>query len=124
MLAPASVQEAIDLTVLSFDLAEKYRTICMLILDGCVGQMMEPVGGSNFEFRTEFLSGVEDQPSDDQPAANQDRADIEPVKDSDDSTSNTNPFFSGSMNINGRVIRFDSPKEFNRAMQRLQIRRR
>lgn len=42
VLAPASVQEAIDLTVLSFDLAEKYRAICMIILDGCVGQMMEP----------------------------------------------------------------------------------
>jgi 2-oxoglutarate ferredoxin oxidoreductase subunit alpha len=42
VLAPASVQEAIDLTVLSFDLAEKYRTICMVILDGSVGQMMEP----------------------------------------------------------------------------------
>jgi 2-oxoglutarate ferredoxin oxidoreductase subunit alpha len=42
VLAPASVQEAIDLTVLSFDLAERYRTICMLILDGCIGQMMEP----------------------------------------------------------------------------------
>jgi len=42
VLAPASVQEAIDLTVLSFDLAEKYRAICMVILDGCVGQMMEP----------------------------------------------------------------------------------
>ncbi|MDD2920981.1 MAG: 3-methyl-2-oxobutanoate dehydrogenase subunit VorB [Anaerolineales bacterium] len=42
VLAPASVQEAIDLTVLSFDLAEKYRAICMLILDGPVGQMMEP----------------------------------------------------------------------------------
>jgi 2-oxoglutarate/2-oxoacid ferredoxin oxidoreductase subunit alpha len=34
VLAPASVQEAIDLTVLSFDLAEKYRSICMVILDG------------------------------------------------------------------------------------------
>jgi 2-oxoglutarate/2-oxoacid ferredoxin oxidoreductase subunit alpha len=42
VLAPASVQEAIDLTVLSFDLAEKYRAICMIILDGCVGQLMEP----------------------------------------------------------------------------------
>jgi 2-oxoglutarate ferredoxin oxidoreductase subunit alpha len=42
VLAPASVQEAIDLTVLSFDLAERYRMIVMLILDGCVGQMMEP----------------------------------------------------------------------------------
>jgi 2-oxoglutarate/2-oxoacid ferredoxin oxidoreductase subunit alpha len=27
---------------MSFDLAEKYRTICMVILDGSVGQMMEP----------------------------------------------------------------------------------
>src|SRR5512132_3504486 len=42
VLAPASVQEAVDLMVSSFDLAEKYRTICMVILDGCVGQMMEP----------------------------------------------------------------------------------
>jgi len=42
VLAPASVQEAIDLMGLSFDLAEKYRMICMMILDGSVGQMMEP----------------------------------------------------------------------------------
>ena len=42
VLAPASVQEAIDLTALSFDLAEKYRAICMVILDGSIGQMMEP----------------------------------------------------------------------------------
>ena len=42
VLAPASVQEAVDLTALSFELAEKYRMIAMLILDGCVGQMMEP----------------------------------------------------------------------------------
>jgi 2-oxoglutarate ferredoxin oxidoreductase subunit alpha len=42
VLAPASVQEAIDLMVLSFDLAEKYRTIAMVILDGSIGQMMEP----------------------------------------------------------------------------------
>ena len=42
VLAPASVQETIDLMVLSFDLAEKYRSICMVILDGSLGQMMEP----------------------------------------------------------------------------------
>ncbi len=42
VLAPASVQEAIDLMGLSFDLAEKYRMITMVILDGSVGQMMEP----------------------------------------------------------------------------------
>ncbi len=42
VLAPASVQEAIDLTVLAFDLAEKYRTITVVLADGSVGQMMEP----------------------------------------------------------------------------------
>ncbi len=42
VLAPASVQEAIDLTVLSFDLAEKYRCITIVLADGSIGQMMEP----------------------------------------------------------------------------------
>jgi 2-oxoglutarate ferredoxin oxidoreductase subunit alpha len=42
VLAPATVQEAIDLTTLAFDLAEEYRTIVYLLLDGTIGQMMEP----------------------------------------------------------------------------------
>ncbi len=42
VLAPASVQESVDLTVLSFDLAEKYRSICVVLTDGSIGQMMEP----------------------------------------------------------------------------------
>jgi 2-oxoglutarate ferredoxin oxidoreductase subunit alpha len=42
VLAPATVQEAIDLTYESFDLAEKYRTVVVILLDGCIGQMMEP----------------------------------------------------------------------------------
>jgi 2-oxoglutarate ferredoxin oxidoreductase subunit alpha len=42
VLAPASVQESIDLTVLAFDLAEKYRSIAVVLLDGSLGQMMEP----------------------------------------------------------------------------------
>ncbi len=42
VLAPASVQEAIDLTVLAFDLAWKYRTLTFVLLDGAIGQMMEP----------------------------------------------------------------------------------
>ncbi len=42
VLAPASVQEAVDFTILAFDLAEKYRHIVILALDGQVGQMMEP----------------------------------------------------------------------------------
>ena len=42
VLAPATVQEAIDLTTLAFDLAEKYRTLVFVIADGAIGQMMEP----------------------------------------------------------------------------------
>lgn len=42
VLTPASVQEAIDLTVLAFDLADKYRIITTVMLDGSLGQMMEP----------------------------------------------------------------------------------
>ncbi len=42
VLAPASVQEAIDYTVLAFDLAEKYRAIAVVLVDGSIGQMMEP----------------------------------------------------------------------------------
>jgi 2-oxoglutarate ferredoxin oxidoreductase subunit alpha len=42
VLAPASVQEAIDLTVLAFDLADQHRTIATVLLDGNLGQLMEP----------------------------------------------------------------------------------
>ena len=42
ILAPSTVQESIDLMVLAFDLAEKYRMITMLLTDGSIGQMMEP----------------------------------------------------------------------------------
>jgi 2-oxoglutarate/2-oxoacid ferredoxin oxidoreductase subunit alpha len=42
VLAPSSVQEAIDLTGLAFDLADKYRAISVVLLDGSLGQMMEP----------------------------------------------------------------------------------
>ncbi len=42
VLAPASVQEAIDLTMLAFDLADQYRHLVLLVGDGLIGQMMEP----------------------------------------------------------------------------------
>ncbi len=42
VLAPASVQEAIDFVTLAFDLAEKYRHLVMVVADGQIGQMMEP----------------------------------------------------------------------------------
>jgi 2-oxoglutarate ferredoxin oxidoreductase subunit alpha len=43
VLAPSTVQEAVDLMMLSFHLADKYRNPVMMIGDGMIGQMMEPV---------------------------------------------------------------------------------
>ena len=43
VLAPASVQEMADLTVKGFDLADEYRMTSMILADGTMGQMMEPV---------------------------------------------------------------------------------
>ncbi len=42
VLAPAGVQELIDMVGLAFDLAEKYRTLVFVAGDGSIGQMMEP----------------------------------------------------------------------------------
>jgi 2-oxoglutarate ferredoxin oxidoreductase subunit alpha len=49
VLAPWSVQEMADLTVLGLDLADKYRNPVMLVAEGNLGQMMEPV-----EFRDSY----------------------------------------------------------------------
>ena len=43
VLAPSTVQEMADLTYLAFDLADKYRVQVMILADGTVGQMMDPV---------------------------------------------------------------------------------
>jgi 2-oxoglutarate ferredoxin oxidoreductase subunit alpha len=43
VLAPSSVQEAVDLITLAFQLAEQYRNPVMVCADGMIGQMMEPV---------------------------------------------------------------------------------
>jgi pyruvate/2-oxoacid:ferredoxin oxidoreductase alpha subunit len=43
VLAPASVQEMADLTVLAFELADKYRNPAVILADGFIGQMMEPL---------------------------------------------------------------------------------
>jgi 2-oxoglutarate ferredoxin oxidoreductase subunit alpha len=47
VLAPSTIQEAVDLTMLAFELADKYRNPVMLIGDGLIGQMMEPVDFSS-----------------------------------------------------------------------------
>lgn len=43
VLAPSSVQELVDLTMDTFDLADKYRNPAMILGDGLLGQMMEVV---------------------------------------------------------------------------------
>jgi len=43
VLAPATIAEAIELVMLAFDLADKYRMPVMVLSDGMLGQMMEPV---------------------------------------------------------------------------------
>jgi len=43
VLAPASVQEMAELTMLAFDLADKYRNPAVVMADGFIGQMMEPL---------------------------------------------------------------------------------
>jgi len=47
VIAPSTVQEAADLMMDAFDLADKYRNPVMVLGDGYIGQMMEPV-----EFKT------------------------------------------------------------------------
>lgn len=42
-MAPASVQEAVEMVMQAFSLAEKYRNPVMILGDGLIGQMMEPV---------------------------------------------------------------------------------
>lgn len=49
--APATVQEAVDLTIDAFDLADYYRTPVMILADGLIGQMMEPVSFDNVKTR-------------------------------------------------------------------------
>jgi len=43
VLAPASVQEMAELTMLAFDLADRYRNPAVVLADGFVGQMLEPL---------------------------------------------------------------------------------
>jgi 2-oxoglutarate ferredoxin oxidoreductase subunit alpha len=43
VLGPSTVQEVMDLTMLAFELSDKYRTPAIILGDGLLGQMMEPV---------------------------------------------------------------------------------
>ena len=51
VLAPASAQELMDYTYIAFDLADKYRNPVMILGDGLLGQMMEPIQIKSVEGR-------------------------------------------------------------------------
>lgn len=55
VMAPDGVQEAVEMTMKAFTLAEKYRGPVMILGDGLIGQMMEPV---------EFPDDLKSEPSD------------------------------------------------------------
>ncbi len=52
VLAPASVQEMASLTIKGFELADKYRMTSMILADGTIGQMMEPISFEDVEIKT------------------------------------------------------------------------
>ena len=52
VLAPASVQEMASLTIKGFELADKYRMASMILADGTIGQMMEPISFEDIESET------------------------------------------------------------------------
>ena len=52
VLAPASVQEMASLTIKGFELADKYLMTSMILADGTIGQMMEPITFEDTEVKT------------------------------------------------------------------------
>ena len=43
VMAPSNMQEAVDMVQEAFDIADQYRNPCLLLIDGLIGQMMEPI---------------------------------------------------------------------------------
>ncbi|MDR0879082.1 MAG: 3-methyl-2-oxobutanoate dehydrogenase subunit VorB [Clostridioides sp.] len=54
VFAPATVQEAVDMIMEAFDVADYYRTPAMVVADGMIGQMMEPVDFSGPKTKREL----------------------------------------------------------------------
>jgi 2-oxoglutarate/2-oxoacid ferredoxin oxidoreductase subunit alpha len=68
VLCPSSVQEMADLTPLAFDLAERYRNPVLILGDGMLGQMMEPVSFDHIKKGESYpkdyiLNGAKGRPS-------------------------------------------------------------
>jgi 2-oxoglutarate ferredoxin oxidoreductase subunit alpha len=68
VLAPSSVQEIANLMPLAFDLADEYRNPVLVLGDGMLGQMMEPVEFDHIQKGKEYpkdytLTGAKDRPA-------------------------------------------------------------
>ena len=68
VLAPSSVQELADLTHRAFDLAERYRIPVVVLGDGMLGQMMEPIefkheAPEELSVRSDAMRGAKGRPS-------------------------------------------------------------
>ena len=68
VFAPASIQELYDITMESFDIADIYRTPVMIVGDGMMGQMMEPIEmhprpPADLPPKDYILTGAQDRPS-------------------------------------------------------------
>jgi len=55
VLAPSTVQEMVDMTGKAFDLADEFRTPVVILADGLLGQMMEPVSFADGEAKKEAV---------------------------------------------------------------------
>ncbi len=67
VLAPASPQEMMDLTILAFDLADQYRVPALILSDAIIGQMVEKVelrkpSGVKLPAKTWALTGAKGRP--------------------------------------------------------------
>ncbi|MBN1631358.1 MAG: 3-methyl-2-oxobutanoate dehydrogenase subunit VorB [Thermoleophilia bacterium] len=68
VLAPGSVQELTEVVPLAFDLADKYRNPVVILGDGMLGQMMEPVDFDDLQRPADYakdyiLTGAQDRPA-------------------------------------------------------------
>lgn len=68
VLAPGSVQEITEIVPLAFDLADKYRNPVVILGDGMLGQMMEPVSFDNIKTPAVYdkdyvLTGAQGRPA-------------------------------------------------------------
>jgi len=68
VLGPSSVQELADLTHEAFELSDKYKIPVIILGDGVLGQMMEPVefkyeAPEKLPIRSDSLRGAKDRPS-------------------------------------------------------------